>query len=316
MSGAQVDFVIVGGGSAGSALANRLSADPGTSVLVLEAGRSDFMCGPVHPHAGRAAVPDREPALRLEVRVRARALHARPADLPRPGQGARRLEQHQRDDLPARQPAGLRAMGRRPGDGDLGLRPLPALLQAHGDLPGRRRRLARRQRAAGARARPGDQPAVRRLLRGRPAGRLPADRRRQRLPPGGLRQVRPQHPPRPAAQCRPGLPAPGDEPAEPHRAHPRADHPDRLRGQPRGRRRVHRRRAGSAPSAPARSSSAAARSTRRSCCSSPVSATPPTSSGSGSTSSPTCPGSASTCRTTSRSTSSTPASCRCRSRRA
>ncbi|MFO7192081.1 MAG: GMC family oxidoreductase N-terminal domain-containing protein, partial [Thermocrispum agreste] len=42
MSTATYDYVIVGGGSAGCVLANRLSADPSTTVLVLEAGRSDF----------------------------------------------------------------------------------------------------------------------------------------------------------------------------------------------------------------------------------------------------------------------------------
>ena len=123
------------------------------------------------------------------------------------------------------------------GHGDLGLRPLPALLQADGDLPRRRRPVARRQRTAGARARTRHEPVVRRVLRGGPAGRPPADRRRQRLPPGGLRALRPQRAPRPSAQRGPRLPAPGDGPEEPPRRDAGDGHRPHARGQPGHRRR-------------------------------------------------------------------------------
>ena len=101
-----------------------------------------------------------------------------------------------------------------PGMADVGLRALPALLQAHGELPGRgdaRRPVPRRRRPAGARARPGRRTRCSSaFFEATVAGRLPAHRRRQRLPAGGLRAVRPQRPPRPAAVGRARLPAPGD----------------------------------------------------------------------------------------------------------
>ena len=80
----QYDFVIVGGGSAGSRAGQPALGRPGHPGAVLEAGRPRLPVGRVHPHAGRADLPDRQPVLRLEVRVRAGAAHERPADLPRP----------------------------------------------------------------------------------------------------------------------------------------------------------------------------------------------------------------------------------------
>ena len=72
------------------------------------------------------------------------------------------------------------------------------------------RPVPRRQRAAGAGARPGDQSRCSTAFfeAVQQAG-YPHHRRRQRLPAGGLRQVRPQHSPRSPAERGTRLPAPG-----------------------------------------------------------------------------------------------------------
>ena len=182
------DFVIVGGGSAGCALANRLSADPGTSVLVLEAGRSDFRIDPFIHMPAALPYPDRQPALRLEVRVRARAVHGRPARSTTPAARCSAARSSINGMIFQRgNPLDYERWAADPG--------METWDYAH-CLPYFKRMetcLAGADEWRGGSGPlvlergPGDQPAVRRVLRGRAAGRLPAHRRRQRLPPGGLR---------------------------------------------------------------------------------------------------------------------------------
>ena len=241
------DYVIVGGGSAGSALANRLSADPGASVLVLEAGHADTRLDPLVNMPAALPFPignrlydwkyqtDPEPHMHNR-----RIYHARGKVLG--GSSSINGMIFQRGN-----PMDFERWAADPGLETwdyLHCLPYFKRMETRLDDAGRpgRGRLARRRRPAAARARSGHQPAVRGVLRGRAAGRLPADRRRQRLPAGGLRPVRPQHLPEPPLVRRPGLPRPGAVPPQPAHRDPRLRHRRAVPGQARGRRRLPARR--------------------------------------------------------------------------
>lgn len=90
------DYVIVGAGSAGCVLANRLSEDPNVNVLLVEAGG-----------------PDTNPLIHMPVAWTAlfrsdqdwdhsSGYEPQPPDLPAPREGAGRLVVAQRDDLHTR----------------------------------------------------------------------------------------------------------------------------------------------------------------------------------------------------------------------
>ena len=197
---------------------------------------------------------------------------------------------------------------RRARDEGVGLPPLPAVLQAHGDLPGRRRRrgAAATGRSCSSAARPPTRCSGRSSRPPQEAGYPLTDDVNGYRQEGFARFDRNVHRGRRLSAARAYL-------------HPvrdrknltvetlRVRHQGAVPGQAGGRGRLPARR----PAAPQRRcrprwSCVAARSTPRSCSSSPASATRRCSGRTASTSCTTCPASGRTSRTTSRSTSSTP----------
>ena len=314
----QFDFVIVGGGSAGCALANRLSADPANRVLVLEAGRPDWSWD-VFIHMPAA----------LAFPIGNRFYDWKYESEPEPHMGGRRVY-HARGKVLGGS-SSVNGMIFQRGN------PMDYERWASGEgmetwdyahcLPYFKRMENCLAAAPDDPFRGHDGPLV--LERGPARGPLfdaffaavqeagyRADRRRERLPAGGIRALRSQRARRKAAVGGARLPSPGDGSPEPR------GRDLRVRDQGACSRAAARwasntRATGVAPSrrGAARSSSAAGRSTLRSSCSSRAWGRRRPAATRHRRGPATCPGWARTSRTTSRSMSSTAPPSRFRWRR-
>ena len=181
------DYVIVGAGSAGCVLANRLTEDGRSKVLVLEYGGSDRSVFIQMPAA-------------LSIPMNMKKYNWGYLTEPEPHLGGRRLACPRGKVLGGSSSInGLVYVRGHPQDFDRweeeGARGwayrdvLPYFKRAEGWRAGARP-LSRRRRPAGDAARHAAQSAIRRLHRGGPAGRLSRQLRPQRRIPGRFRPLR------------------------------------------------------------------------------------------------------------------------------
>ena len=235
----EVDFIVVGAGSAGCTLANRLSADAANRVLLLEAGPMDHGLHSWMIHMPTAfAWPLRDDRFNWfyhsepEPFLKGRVIHC-----PR-GRVLGRLQLHQRHGLYSRPRLRLRQMGAA-GLPGLVLSRGAALLPPRGELRSRARRLPWRRRPASRLLGPDRaQSALPGLRRRRRPGGLRPQRRPERPAPGRRRSHGPDHPQGPPLEHGHGLSEAGHGPRQSGGRDPRAGPPHPVRGQGGGRRRI------------------------------------------------------------------------------